>query len=287
MKRNIITIDRETCNGCGQCIPNCPEGAIRMIDGKARLLGDLFCDGLGACLGECPVGAISIEEREAEPYDEAAVMENIITQGDNVIKAHLNHLQDHGETDLYDAALSVLRNHGLNAPGEEDSPADFRQAGCPGSRVMVMDRTRPAGHPHAAEPSHLTTWPVQLHLLPPRAPYFAGRHVLLAADCVAYAAGGFHGRFLKDKVLAIACPKLDDGQEIYLEKLKTIMAQGGILSLTVLTMEVPCCSGLARLVERALAQSPPRDLPVTWQVIGLQGEIKKETTLNVTGGNHG
>ncbi len=214
MKRKIIRIDDDTCTGCGLCIPNCPEGAIQLIDGKARLISDLFCDGLGACLGHCPEGAITVEEREAEPYDEVRAMD--------------------GEKKL----------------GE--SVADT------GTR-----------------PSRLTHWPIQLHLVSPLASHYQGADVLLAADCTAFAMGDFHKDFLKGKVLAIACPKLDEGQEAYVEKIRALIDESKIKSLTVMIMQVPCCSGLFRLAKQAASQAT-RKVPIKCLVVGLQGDILKE-----------
>ncbi len=279
MKRKIIEIDRSKCNGCGLCIPNCPEGAIRLIDGKARLLGDLFCDGLGACVGECPEGAITVTEREAEPYDEAKVMENIIPQGEAVIRAHLAHLRGHGENGYYRVAVSTLERQGRPVPEPGDDEHSPHHEGCPGARAMRIEKSTEPRPPAAPQSSRLSTWPVQLHLLPPRAPYFKDRDLLLCADCVAYAVGDFHERYLRDGVLAIACPKLDDGQEIYLEKLTAVLAEGGVRSLTVLTMEVPCCTGLARLAADALSASGRKDIKAEWKVIGLKGKELKSAEL--------
>jgi ferredoxin len=280
MKRKIIEIDETKCNGCGLCIPNCPEGAIRLIDGKARLLGDLFCDGLGACIGECPEGAIRVTEREAAPYDEARVMANIITQGPNVIRAHLDHLQSHGETAYYNTAVAVLSERGLAVPAPEKKPAADLHQGCPGSRAIHLEKTASGGPAAGPQPSQLTNWPVQLHLLAPRAPYLRDRDLVLSADCVAFAVGDFHARYLAGNTLAIACPKLDDGQEIYLEKLKTIIDESAIRSLTIVTMEVPCCSGLARLAQDALSGATRRGLKAVWIVINLQGQEIKRAELS-------
>ena len=271
MKRKIIHIDDRLCNGCGQCIPNCPEGALQMIDGKARLISDLFCDGLGACIGECPVGAITIEEREAEAYDERRVMENIITQGEAVVRAHLEHLREHGEQELLGQAVAVLAEKGIDVELPEVQPSSqSHHGGCPGAQVREFRAPE--------SPSQLRQWPVQLHLIPPSAPYFRDADVLLAADCVAYAHGDFHSKFLPGRRLAIACPKLDTNQEIYLDKLKAMIDFTGIRSLTVLTMEVPCCRGLLQLARRAAAESE-RKIPVHWLEISVQGEVLQQEVL--------
>ncbi|KKK76695.1 hypothetical protein LCGC14_2861040, partial [marine sediment metagenome] len=221
----IIHIDEEKCNGCGLCIPNCPEGALQIIDEKVRLVSDLFCDGLGACIGHCPEGAISIEKREAEIYNERKVMDNVVKQGKATIVAHLEHLQSHGESDFLQEALDYLEEQKIEVDFQLETPA-ARNHSCPGSQMMDLTG-QPAGKERSAAeagtaapqsgspPSELRQWPVQLHLLPVAAPYLKGADLLLAADCVAYAVGDFHRDYLYGKRLAIACPKLDSNQEIY------------------------------------------------------------------------
>jgi NAD-dependent dihydropyrimidine dehydrogenase PreA subunit len=284
MKREIIYIDDELCNGCGQCIPNCPEGALQMIDGKARLISDLFCDGLGACIGECPVGAITTEEREAEAYDERRVMENVILQGEGVIRAHLAHLNEHGEQEYLKQALAVLEEKGMEIGLEDPKPSVHgvhQVSGCPGAQIREFRAESGGGNTDLpVSPSQLRQWPVQLHLVPPSAPYFKDAEVLLAADCVAYAHGDFHRQFLRGKRLAIACPKLDSNQDIYLDKLKALIDFAGIRSLTVLTMEVPCCRGLLQLARQAAAESE-RKIPIQWLEVGVQGELLQEQVSRV------
>ncbi|MBT9144736.1 MAG: Electron transport complex subunit RsxB [candidate division WS2 bacterium] len=282
--RSIIKIDEEKCNGCGLCIPNCPEGALQVIDGKARLISDLFCDGLGACLGFCPEGAIEIVEREAEPYDEYQVMENIVKQGDNVIKAHLLHLKEHGEKELFNQALDYLRKNDYKIPQDIESESlclhTHEQSGCPGSKVMDFRAQVEEIEPTVKIKSQLRQWPVQLHLVSPRAPYFEGADIVLAADCVAYALGNFHTDYLKGKSLAIACPKLDEGQDVYLEKLKDLIDVAKINTLTVMIMQVPCCMGLSQLAKLAISQLK-RKIPLKLIVVGIQGEILKEEWVSV------
>jgi ferredoxin len=282
MKRKIIRIDEEKCDGCGLCMPGCPEGALQMIDGKARLVGDLFCDGLGACLGHCPQGAITIEEREAAPYDERQVIAGMARQGKAVIEAHLQHLRDHNETTYLQQAYDYLREHGLmagqNAAAGRPHPASFKTSGCPGSQsVSFGSCSSPAEQPKPAgpQPSRLTHWPIQLHLISPMAPHFRGSDLLLAADCVPFAVGGFHEQHLKGRTLTIACPKLDSGQEIYLEKLTSLIDDAEIRSLTVMIMQVPCCPGLLHLARQAMSQAR-RKLPIQFQVIGLRGEMLQQ-----------
>jgi ferredoxin len=265
MKRKIIEIDEDKCNGCRACIPNCPEGALQVIDGKARLISDLFCDGLGACVGHCPQGAMQVIEREAEPYDEYTTMGNIAKKGENTIKAHLVHLKDHGETAFYNEAIRYLKDHKIKVPKLDDLPC-----GCPGSAMRTI---KPKGKAKQTDnASALTQWPVQLKLLPVRAPFFENSHLLISADCVAYANPNFHSKLLYGKSLAIGCPKLDD-VEFYIEKLSQIFSQNKIKSVTVAIMEVPCCSGMDYAVREAVKKSG-KSIPIITEVIGVDGAVK-------------
>ncbi len=212
IKRKIIKIDENKCNGCGLCIPACPEGALQMVNGKARLVSDKYCDGLGACLGECPQGAISFEEREAAEFDEAAVKEKMEKAG----KSH---------------------HHPMGGS-------------CPSEKVLMWKGTeavREKGALHSA----LGQWPIQLMLVNPRAPYFQDADLVLAADCVPFAYANFHPDFLAGKAIAIGCPKLDDAQH-YVEKVTEILKANNIKSLTVVNMEVPCCFGLLQIAQSAI-----------------------------------
>ena len=273
--RKIITVDEETCNGCGLCIPNCPEGALQIIDGKVRLVSDLFCDGLGACIGYCPEGAITVVEREAEPYDERKVMANIARQGANTIRAHLEHLRSHGEEALLAEATAFLREKGIPEPADPEPAA---APDCCGQKAAGMASApaasgqAPASTVSAAAPpkSELANWPVQLHLLSPMAPGFKGKDVLLSADCVAFSMAGFHQSLLAGRALAIACPKLDDGAEIYREKITALFDHAQIASLTLAIMEVPCCRGLLKIVQDARAKAH-RSMPVKVLTVGIKG----------------
>ena len=258
MNRKIIKIDEEKCNGCGECVPSCAEGAIQIIDGKAKLLADNLCDGLGACLGDCPLGAITVEEREADEYDEAAVEE---------------HLKDIGRAPLSPHATPAAPATGGCPSAAVTSFAAPAGGGCPSARTM--DFAKPAADDSAdvaSRPSQLAQWPVQLHLVPPTAPFFQNADVLLAADCAPFAYADFQEDLLKGKALAIACPKLDN-TEPYVEKLTAMITQSNIKSLTVVHMEVPCCNGLVMMAKQALANSG-RDIPFETVCIGIRGEKK-------------
>ncbi len=286
MKRKIIEIDEGKCTGCGQCIPNCAEGALKIIDGKARLISDLFCDGLGACLGHCPEQAIAVVEREAEDYNEERVLsERIIPAGVNTLKEHLQHLRDHGADQYLAEALAYLHRHGIDNPlrPSQVEAAPAHHGGCPGSQSRTFAQNNGALiHPLAqTEPSivsELSHWPIQLHLINPAAPHFQAADLLIAADCVAYARADLHSRFLRGKKLLIACPKLDHQQEIYLAKLIALIDEAQINSITVLRMEVPCCGGIVALARQAVSQSA-RSIPVKEVVIGIQGNIRSENWL--------
>ena len=277
--RKIIKINEDLCNGCAACIPNCPEGAIQVIDGKARLISDIFCDGLGACIGHCPQDAITTEERDAAPYDEKKVMENIIKAGENTILAHLNHLKEHGETTYLNQALAFLKEKNINVPFKEEHASPHHACGCPGAKTMDFSReTKEKKTESGIRHSHLGQWPVQLHLVSPTASYFQGGDVLLVADCVAYALGDFHKDYLQGHHLAIACPKLDSNLDSYLEKLTSLINDAQIKSLTVMIMEVPCCRGLLALAQQAKTQAA-RKIPLKSIVVGIKGTILKEETI--------
>jgi ferredoxin len=246
-KREIIVIDEGKCNGCKACIPNCPEGAIQVIDGKARLVSDLFCDGLGACIGHCPRGAISIEKREAGGYDEKKVIVNIARQGKNVLKAHLEHLKSHNQVLFLRQAMDYLRKNNISIP----------ESACPGSRVMDFRKHKGLDEDKALRSdasSCLKQWPVQLMLVPPSAPYLKDADLLIAADCVPFAYADFHQGLLKGKVLLVGCPKLDD-ISVYQEKIDQILKHNNIKSITYAHMEVPCCFGLVNIIKSAISAS--------------------------------
>jgi len=238
MKRNIIRIDEEKCNGCGLCVPDCAEGALKIVNGKVKLVKESLCDGLGACIGRCPTGALVVEEREADAFDEEEVKRNME-------KAHAPHQPFH-------------------------RPA--HAGGCPGSMAMQWGNKPKASTQEVAGSSALAQWPVQLKLLNPRAPYFQDADLVIAADCVPFSYPNFHARFLKGKVLVIFCPKLDHANEEYIEKLTEILKINTIKSISIAHMEVPCCSGTTYIAEEALKKSG-KNITVKDYTISIQGEI--------------
>ena len=245
MKRKIIEIDEEKCNGCGQCIDACVESALELVDGKAKLVGDILCDGLGACLGECPQDALKIIERDAVEFDEAAVEERV----------------------------AATKEKSAASPSP---PA----GGCPGSRALQFSTTDAAASDSEDAPataSALGQWPIQLTLLPPTAPYFKEAELLVVADCVPVAVPDFHYRFLKGKAIAVGCPKLDNTAP-YVEKLKDIIAANNLKLIKVLHMEVPCCSGLKSVVTQAREQAGV-SVPVEAVKISVRGEILEVQAL--------
>ena len=273
IRRKIIRIDEEKCTGCGECIPNCPEGALQVIDGKARLVSELFCDGLGACIGRCPVGAITVEEREAEPYDERKVIERIVAQGPNVLRAHLAHLRDHGAEEYLREALDYLREHDIEVPADAGGPP----AACPASRAMRLEPRQATGEPAGRAVSRLGHWPVQLSLVSPAAPFLDGADLVVVADCVPFAYANLHEDFLKGRVVLVGCPKFDD-VEAHIAKLAAIFANNDIRSVEVVHMEVPCCMGLLWLVQQALERCG-KELPLQTTKIGIGGEVVETSAV--------
>ena len=240
--RNIIKIDEDKCNGCGQCATACAEGAIKIVDGKAKLISEIYCDGLGACIGHCPEDAITIEQREAADFDEEATNKHLTEQ------------------------KKVEKQRNFVCPGMAMKELKPKAAGI---------ETTPA----TSIPSQLGQWPVQLKLVSPHAPYFANADLLLVADCVPFAMSDFHSTFLKDHNIAVGCPKLDDSA-FYIEKLTDILQANKLNSLTIIHMEVPCCSSLVHIARQAIAQSKI-DMSFEDVTISLQGNVLQKETIGV------
>jgi ferredoxin len=230
--RKIVKIDEEKCNGCGMCVPTCVEGALQIIDGKAKLTSETYCDGLGACLGECPQGAITIEERAAEDFDEEAA------------KLHQE---------------------------EETHKEDKLPCGCPSTTVRQLERQETTAKETAPQEPTLSHWPVQLTLVPPKAPFLQGADLLLVADCVPFAYAGFHQDFIKNHAVVVACPKLDDFPA-HVKKLTEILSQSSVKSVTVVHMEVPCCSGLAHMANQAIKLAG-KDIPLKEVTVSIKGSV--------------
>ena len=256
--RKIIQIEEEKCNGCGLCVPNCAEGAIQIIDGKAKLVKDSYCDGLGACLGHCPMDALHVIERNADEFNEEAAMEFV-----RKVKGE-EHKQNHAP--IQQNTTQPLPHH--HAGG-----------GCPGSRMMMFGKNEKENTKAATVNNddievkikpQLRQWPVQLNLVPVNAPYFENADLLITADCVPFAYANYHLELLKGKAVVIGCPKLDD-LEHYVEKLSAIVSNNSIKSITVAHMEVPCCTGIVRAAETALARSG-KEIKLNRVRIGINGE---------------
>jgi ferredoxin len=252
--RKLIHIDEELCNGCGECVPGCAEGALQIIDGKARLVAEKYCDGLGACLGECPTGALTVRDVETEDFDPEAVRDLLTKQGREV--------PDHMPSP---ESLRLDKSSVKAAP----------KSGCGGSKVMEFTPCQKANVPtdmaNEAGPSHLTHWPIQIRLVQPEAPFLKGADLLLTADCVAVSMPGYHERFLPGRKVLMGCPKFDD-VELYIERLTAIFATSGLKSITLLEMEVPCCSNMSKITAQALKNSGA-DIPAEKIVVARTGEV--------------
>jgi len=261
-RRKIVRIDEALCDGCGDCVTACSEGALAIVDGKARLMKEQFCDGFGDCIGECPTGALVIEEREAPEFDMEAT------------RAHVARLGGSEAVKRLEVAAAVHEGHGA-APSPRGTHGPG--GGCPGSRVRFdpSPAPRPAtalAGPQQAIPSELRQWPVQLHLVQPGAPFFRGKELVLLNSCGAVASADVHWRFLRGRSVAIGCPKLDDTSG-YAAKLAAILGDGTIPRVTVVRMEVPCCGGLTQIARQAAAICGRNDLVVTEVAIGLNGDV--------------
>lgn len=252
--RKIIKIDEDLCDGCGVCIPGCPEQALQIVDTpegpKARLVKEFFCDGLGAC----PTGALTVEERESDVYDEEATVARIKEVAPEILEEHLRHLKEHAE--------ELPEHHSHKMPKGVTA--------CPGAQVLHWPEKKKETAKSVELDSELRQWPIQLHLVPPVAPYFKDADLVIVADCVPFAYANFHQDYLKDKAIAIGCPKLDDA-EAYKEKVKDIIKAANPKSIKVLHMEVPCCFGLVHLVQQAIKEAG-KDIPFETETISIKGE---------------
>ncbi len=261
VKRKIITIDEDRCNGCGECITACAEGALRLVNGKAKLVKEKFCDGFGDCIGECPTGALQIVEREVPDYDAAATREHVATSGSDAVRK-------------FDEAA---KSHQMK---ERVQHMMGRSGGCPGSAMRFNPkpqgarRAAPAGAGGPAQmiPSELQQWPVQIHLVRPDAPYFKDRELVVLSTCAPIASADTHWRFIRGRSVVVGCPKLDR-TEGYAEKLAAILAEPSIPKVLVVRMEVPCCGGLTEIVREAVAASGRADLVMEEVTVGLGGDI--------------
>ena len=293
MIREIVTIDEELCDGCGLCVPSCQEGALRIVDGKARLVADKYCDGMGACLGHCPRGAIKIEQREAEGFDESAVEQHLASDSEigHACPTPTSILTDRRNGMGHPAGCPTPQRepHGLSAVAPQAHHAHRHGGGCPGSRFAQFERgidRQPSSSSDfnrvktdSAQPSELTHWPVQLRLLSPEAPVLARAKLLVAADCVPVAYAGFHRDFLRDHAVVIACPKLDDPGG-YIEKLEAMIRNNELQEITVVHMEVPCCRGILSMVFEA-CQRAEAHVPLNDVVIGIRGEVLSRRQIEV------
>lgn len=263
MKRKIIEIDEDLCNGCGECIVGCAEGALQLVDGKAKMVKEDFCDGFGDCIGTCPTGALQIVEREAAAYDIDATREHVAKMGDAALKKFD---EANAEHDAKEAATSG--------------------GGCPGLQIRFGNKDKEETKPKAASTevsgqvikSDLDQWPIQLHLVPPKAPFFDGKELVILSTCAPVASPDVHWRFVRGRSLVVACPKLDK-TEGYVEKLAGIMAENNIPKVLIVRMSVPCCGGLTAITKQAHAESGRTDLIIDEVTIGLDGELLKTETI--------
>ncbi len=264
-KRKIITIDEDLCNGCGNCVTSCAEGALQIVDGKAKIVKELFCDGFGDCIGDCPTGALKIEERESVEFDVEATRQHLMqTQGEDAVRRmdEANEAHDRGEHP--------------DAPEAENQSTG---GGCPGSRMREnlksnddQKATSSAGLPGKVNESELNQWPVQLHLVGPGAPFFMNKELVVLSTCAPIASADVHWRFIRGRGVVVACPKLDR-TEGYAEKLGEILKDASIPKVIVVRMEVPCCGGLVAIVQEAMELSGRSDLAFEEVIVGLNGEV--------------
>jgi Pyruvate/2-oxoacid:ferredoxin oxidoreductase delta subunit len=281
-KRKIIVIDEDLCNGCGECITACAEGALKLVDGKAKLVREQFCDGFGDCIGECPTGALKIVEKDVPDYDPAATRVHVArTGGNEALRKFDDAARRHGE------AGPAPRGHGEAGPAPRShgeaglAPRSLGEGGCPGSRMRMAHPGAPAaaatptagdGLPPHVNASELRQWPIQIHLVQPGAPFFRGKELVVMNTCGPLASADVHWRFLRGRSVVVGCPKLDDTAP-YAEKLGAILSEPSIPKVLVVRMQVPCCGGLTAIVEEAVAQSGRSDLAAEEVTLSLDGDV--------------
>lgn len=278
-KRKIITINEELCNGCGDCVTACAEGALQIIDGKAKLVKEQYCDGFGDCIGECPTGALVIEERDVSEFDFDATREHVARQGGHEAVRKLETAAQVHE--MKEKAKMIMGHvHAGGLPAGAGLPAGgFAKAGCPGS-AMRFNAQKPAAAaqpvggagPKQAIPSELNQWPIQIHLVQPGAPFFKDRELVVLSTCAPIASADVHWRFIRGRAVVVGCPKLDR-TEGYVEKLAAILSEPSIPRVITVRMDVPCCGGLSAMVHEAAVRSGRSDLVVEDVVVGLNGDI--------------
>ncbi|OYT15541.1 MAG: 4Fe-4S ferredoxin [Bacteroidetes bacterium 4572_77] len=285
MKRDIITIDEDKCTGCGICITGCHEGALQLIDGKARLVNEIFCDGLGACIADCPEDAIRIEHKEASAYNETETMKTLLEKSDATVIAHLEHLHNHNAMDFYKEGVEYLKEQKrfdiltelgkvLDAPKKIEMPTAPSGCGCSSSEEKEFKPQHLAAPTinNISTQSELTHWPVQLHLVSISAPFFKNPELVIMSTCGPIASPTVHQDYIRGRSVIVACPKLDR-TEPYREKLAGIFENGGIRKVLVVRMEVPCCSGLTKIIQDARGMSGKSDIIIEEHTLSLQGEL--------------
>ncbi|HPU23688.1 MAG TPA: 4Fe-4S binding protein [Candidatus Kapabacteria bacterium] len=279
MLRKVIQIDDEKCNGCGICVTSCNEGALQIIDGKARLINEIFCDGLGACIGDCPEGAITVIEREAEPYDEIKVVDKLLKENSiKVLEAHLKHLRDHNEMTYFNQAMEYLQERGIKV--ELDDKKQAMACGCPGSMAREIKRPKTEKQENSTErmPSQLEQWPVQLHLVNPIASFFNGREMVMMSTCGPIVNANVHQEYIKNRSVVVACPKLDR-TDPYIPKLAAIFEHNDIPRIIVVRIEVPCCGGLSYIAVEAARMSGKQNLTIEEHTLSIEGELINKQIL--------
>ncbi|MBX3044033.1 MAG: 4Fe-4S binding protein [Candidatus Kapabacteria bacterium] len=284
MIREIIQIDEDLCDGCGDCIPACHEGALQIIDGKCRLVSSLFCDGLGACLGHCDKGALKIVMADVDEYDEVEVIKTMLNKPQSVLKAHLSHLIDHGATEYFNKAVEYLSSIGISININQNTAPAQSAGGCPGSAMKELKQYSPAKNEKDNHESMLEHWPVQLHLVSPFSPFLKGKELVILSTCSPVAYPNIQNDYIAGKAVVLACPKLDY-TEPYPKKLEDIFRNAGTQKATIVRMEVPCCGGLSAMTTKAAANSSINGLEVCEHTISTNGKRISEKIIFINNTN--